>query len=208
MVTLPGFPPPDFTPGATRDETAPRYADGTSFEFSAVTMAGNTGTYVDSPFHRYEGGSDLAALPLENLVGLPAELFRLTDAKERGIGAEVFLDRDLAGAAALLHTGWDRRFGTPAYGEGAPFLTEEGARYLVEQRVVLVGIDSVNIDDSSPAAEGRRPAHSVLLAAGIPIVEHLTNLGALPLSGATFTAVPPRIEGFGTFPVRAFAVLP
>ena len=208
MVTLPGFPPPDLTPSATRDETASRYAEGTSFEFSAIAMAGNTGTYLDSPFHRYEDGSDLAALPLESLVGLPVELLRLTDSEERGIPAEAFTDRDLTGAAVLLHTGWDRHFGTPAYGDGAPFLTEAGARYLVEQRVALVGIDSVNIDDSSPAAEGRRPAHSALLAAGIPIVEHLTNLEALPLSGATFTAVPPRIEGFGTFPVRAFAVLP
>ena len=117
----------------------------------------------------------------------------------------MFLDRDLAGRAVLLHTGWDVHFGTPAYLASAPFLTGEGAAYLVEQGVTLVGIDSLNMDDTESG--GERPAHSALLAAGIHVVEHLTNLGSLPASGARFTAAPPKIEGFGTFPVRAFATL-
>ena len=145
---------------------------------------------------------------LDQLVALSAEVFRLTDATVRGIPATVFAERDVSGTAVLLHTGWDRHFGTEQYGEPAPFLSEEGAAYLVEQGVRLVGIDSVNIDDTSREAGGRRPAHSLLLAAGVPVVEHLTNLGQVPTSGAMFSAVPPKVERFGTFPVRAFAVLP
>ena len=136
-------------------------------------------------------------------VGLPAEVFHLTDAAERGIPASAFYDRELAGTAVLLHTGWDSRFGTPAYATGAPFLTEAGARHLVGAGVALVGIDSLNIDDTESG--GARPAHSLLLAAGIHVVEHLTALGELPARGARFTAAPPAVEGFGTFPVRAYA---
>ncbi len=171
-----------------------------------VTMIGNTGTYLDSPFHRYPEGGDLASLRLETLVGLPAEVFHLTDALQRGIPSSVFFDRELAGSAVLLHTGWDRHFGTPAYASGSPYLTEDGARHLVDAGVALVGIDSLNIDDTE--AGGERPAHTLLLAAGIHVVEHLTALGDVPARGARFTAVPPKVEGFGTFPVRAFAELP
>jgi arylformamidase len=115
---------------------------------------------------------------------------------------------DVAGCAVLLHTGWNRHWGTEAYGGDAPFLTGEAAQWLVDQDARLVGIDSLNIDDASAAAGGARPAHSALLAAGIPIVEHLTGLGQLPARGARFTAAPPRITGFGTFPTRAFASIP
>jgi arylformamidase len=208
LVTYPGLPAPSITPHLTREASRDLYAPGTEFQMDVLTMIGNTGTYLDSPFHRYADGGDLASLALEQLVGLRAEVFRLTDAGGRAIPAELVAERDVRGAAVLLHTGWDRHFGTDEYGAGAPFLTEEGAAYLVEQGAALVGIDSVNIDDTSAEAEGRRPAHSLLLAAGIPVVEHLTNLAQVPPSGATFTAVPPRVEGFGTFPVRAFAVLP
>ncbi|MCU1438017.1 MAG: cyclase [Naasia sp.] len=208
LVTYPGLPAPTITPHLTREGSRSSYAPGTEFAIDAITMVGNTGTYLDSPFHRYADGDDLAGLPLDRLVGLRAEVFRLVDLGERGIPAEVFADRDLRDAAVLLHTGWDRHFGRPEYGVGAPYLTGAGADHLVAQGVALVGIDSVNIDDSSPAANGERPAHSALLAAGIPVVEHLTNLRQVPTSGAAFTAVPPRIEGFGTFPVRAFAMLP
>jgi arylformamidase len=168
-----------------------------------ITMIGNTGTYLDSPWHRYEGGADLAHLGLETLVDLPTEVFHLADARERGIPASVFSDREVAGRAVLLSTGWSRHFGTPDYVTGAPFLTAEGADYLVDRGVILVGIDSLNIDDTE--GSGERPAHSALLAAGIHVVEHLTNLAELPTSGARFTATPPLVEGFGTFPVRAFA---
>jgi arylformamidase len=208
QVTYPGLPAPRIRAHLSRADSRQRYAPGTEFEIGAIHMVGNTGTYLDSPYHRYADGGDLASLPLERLVNLPAEVFRLTDSERRGIRAGVFLDRDLRGAAVLLHTGWNRHFGTPAYGEPAPFLTEEGARHLVEEGVALVGIDSLNIDDTSAEAAGARPAHSLLLAAGIPVVEHLTALERVPPSGARFTAVPPRVEGFGTFPVRAFALLP
>ena len=207
LVTLPGVPGPVITPHLTREESVARYAPGTTFAMDVVTIAGNTGTYLDSPFHRYADGVDLAGLDLATLVGLPAEVFHLTDAPERAIPAAAFAGRDVRGKAVLLHTGWDRNFGTPAYAEGAPYLSPEGVRYLADREVTLVGIDSINIDDQSPQAHGERPAHTTFLAAGIHVVEHLTNLASLPGSGARFTAVPPKIEGFGTFPVRAFAVV-
>lgn len=206
LITYPGIPAPTITPHLTREASRDHYAPGTEFAIDVITMAGNTGTYLDSPYHRYAEGGDLASLDLATLVGVRAEVFHLTDAAKRGIPAEVFLDRDLAGAAVLLHTGWSRHFGTPAYAHGAPFLTEAGARHLADAGVALVGIDSLNIDDTESG--GERPAHSILLAAGVHVVEHLTALDRLPARGARFTAVPPRIEAFGTFPVRAFAELP
>ncbi|ANJ25926.1 cyclase family protein [Agromyces aureus] len=206
LVTYPGIPAPVITPHLTREASRAAYAPGTEFEIDVIAMAGNTGTYLDSPFHRYADGGDLASLDLETLVGLPAEVFRLTDATSRGIPAEVFFDRELAGTAVLLHTGFDRRFGTPEYAHGSPYLTEAGARHLVAAGVALVGIDALNIDDTESG--GERPAHSLLLEAGIHVVEHLTGLERVPVRGARFTAVPPRVEAFGTFPVRAFAEVP
>ncbi|TXN32432.1 cyclase family protein [Lacisediminihabitans profunda] len=206
LVTYPGLPAPVITPHLTREQSIEKYAPGTQFAMDVITMIGNTGTYLDSPFHRFDGGNDLADLDLATLVDQPAEVFHLQDVSERGIPAEVFLDRDLAGKAVLLHTGWSSLFGTPGYATGAPFLTAEGARALAEAGVTLVGIDSLNIDDTE--AGGERPAHTTLLGSGIHVVEHLTNLAALPPSGSTVTAVPPKIEGFGTFPVRVFAHLP
>ena len=204
LVTYPGLPAPTITSHLTREDSRQKYAPGTEFAMDIITMIGNTGTYLDSPFHRYGDGADLAGLDLATLVDLPAEVLHLTDIG-RAVGPEVFYDRDLRGTAVLLHTGWDAHFGTPAYASGAPFLTAAGTEYLVEQGVVLVGIDSLNIDDTESG--GERPAHTGLLAAGIHVVEHLTNLGELPPHGARFTAAPPAVEGFGTFPVRAFATL-
>jgi len=203
LITYPGLPAPVFTPYLTRSDSRAKYAPGTEFEMDVITMIGNTGTYLDSPFHRYEGATDLAGLSLETLVDQPAEVFHLDDSLERGIPASVFWDRDVAGKAVLLHTGWDRHFGEPAYVTGAPFLTSDGVDYLISQGVTLVGIDSLNIDDTESG--GERPAHTGLLAAGIHVVEHLRGLEQLPPSGALFTAVPPKVEGFGTFPVRAYA---
>jgi kynurenine formamidase len=205
LVTYPGLPAPIITPHLTREDSRAKYAPGTEFAMDVVTMIGNTGTYLDSPFHRYEGGADLAGLDLATLVDLPTEVFSVTDAPERGVPASVFADRDVRGAAVLIHTGWDAHFSTPAYALGAPFLTAEATDYLISRGVVLVGIDSLNIDDTESG--GERPAHTRLLAAGIHVVEHLTNLGELPASGARFTAAPPAFEGFGTFPVRAFATI-
>jgi kynurenine formamidase len=209
LVTYPGLPAPVITPHLTREDSRSRYAPGTEFAMDLITMIGNTGTYLDSPFHRYADGRDLAGLDLSTLVGLRAEVFHLTDAWDqtrRGIRAETLADRDVRGAAVLLHTGWDQHFGTAEYGVGAPFLTAEGTQYLIAAGAMLVGIDSVNIDDTESG--GERPAHTLLLGAGVHVVEHLTNLAALPPQGARFTAAPPAVEGFGTFPVRAFAELP
>lgn len=203
MITYPGLPAPVITPFLTYEDSRSRYAPGTEFAMDMITMIGNTGTYIDSPYHRYEGGTDLSGLALETLVDQRAEVFHVQDAGERGIASSVFLDRDVRGAAVLLHTGWDKFFATDAYLRSAPFLTEEGAAYLIAQGVALVGIDSLNMDDTESG--GARPAHTLLLEAGIHVVEHLTNLGALPASGSRFTAVRPKVEGFGTFPVRAFA---
>ena len=208
LITYPGLPAPEITPFLTREDSRAKYAPGTEFAMDVITMIGNTGTYIDSPFHRYAEGGDLSSLPLERLVDLPAEVFHLTDtwsSDRRGIGPATLADRDPRGTAVLLHTGWDRHFGTPEYGRGAPFLSGEAAQFLADAEVALVGIDSLNIDDTESG--GERPAHSVLLAAGIPVVEHLAGLGSLPARGARFTAAPPAVAGFGTFPVRAHAVV-
>lgn len=194
------------TPHLTREASVAKYAPGTTFAMDVIEMIGNTGTYLDSPFHRYAEGPDLAGLDLATLVDLPAEVFHLDGLTTRGIPAGVFFDRDLRGTAVLLHTGWDRHFGTPAYGTGSPYLDAAAVEYLVAQGVALVGIDALNIDDTESG--GERPAHSGLLGAGIHVVEHLTRLGELPARGARFTAAPPAVRGFGTFPVRAFATVP
>jgi len=206
LVTYPGLPAPQITPHLTREQSRERYAPGTEFAMDVITMIGNTGTYLDSPFHRYERGADLAGLDLATLVDLPAEVVHLTDLTTRGIPAGVLLDRELRGAAVLLHTGWDRHFGTPDYGTGSPYLETEAVDLLIERGAVLVGIDALNIDDTESG--GERPAHTRLLGAGVHVVEHLTGLGELPARGARFTAAPPAVRGFGTFPVRAFAVVP
>ena len=205
MITYPGLPGPEITPHLTREESRGRYSPGTEFAIGRISLVGNTGTYLDSPYHRYPGGADLAAVPLERTADLPAVVVRVTGTRQRGIDVGALAALDVRGVAVLLHTGDDARFGSPAYAEGAHFLTEAGAAWLAGQEPALVGIDSVNID---AAADGRRPAHSLLLAAGIPVVEHLTGLAQLPPAGSWFTAAPLRIEGFGTIPVRAFARLP
>ena len=202
MVTYPGLPAPEIDAHLTREASRGVYAPGTEFHIGRITMVGNTGTYLDSPFHRYDGGIDLAGLPLESLVDLSALVVTVAD---RAIDVAHLAELQVTGHAVLLHTGWDRHWRTPEYGTGAPYLTAAGARWLAEQGAALVGIDSVNIDSTDG---GERPAHSTLLAAGIPVVEHLTGLDALPVTGARFTAVPPRIAGFGTFPVRAYAAVP
>ncbi|WP_412538828.1 cyclase family protein [Longispora sp. K20-0274] len=205
MTTYPGLPGPEFTPFLTRADSRGHYAKGTEFAIDRIQMVGNTGTYLDSPFHRYEGGTDLAGLPLESVADLPVVVVRLTGAAERGVTARALAAVDVAGRAVLLHTGWDRHWRTPAYGDPAPYLAEDGARHLVEAGARLVGIDSVNIDATD---RDTRPAHSILLGAGVPVLEHLTNLGELPVHGARLHAVPAPVRDFGTFPVRAYAVVP
>ena len=205
MTTYPGLPGPEITPYLTREASRDLYAPGTEFAIDRITMLGNTGTYLDSPYHRYAGGADLADVPLSALAGLPAVVVRLADSGRRGVDVGALAALAVEGHAVLLHTGWDRNWGTDRYGQDAPYLTRAGARWLADHGARLVGIDSVNIDD---AADGERPAHSLLLAAGIPVVEHLTGLDQVPATGARFTATPPRLRAFGTFPVRAFASVP
>jgi arylformamidase len=205
MITYPGLPGPAITPYLTREDSREHYAPGTEFAIDRLSLIGNTGTYLDAPFHRYADGADLTAIPLAQTVDLPAVVARLTGSAQRGIDVGALAALDVRGAAVLLHTGDDTRFGTPSYAEGRHFLTGAGADWLAQHGAALVGIDAVNIDDT---ADPERPAHTRLLAAGIPIVEHLTGLDQLPPTGVRFTAVPLRIEGMGTIPVRAFARLP
>jgi arylformamidase len=208
MTTFPGLPGPDVQAHLTWADSRSRYAEGTEFSMERITMLGQTGTYLDTPRHRYEGGTDLAGVSLDRLADLPALVVRTAGNGRRAVGVADLEPLTVAGHAVLLHTGGDRLFGSPDYAVDAPYLTGEAAALLVERGAALVGIDAVNLDDMSDEAAGERPAHTVLLAAGIPIVEHLTNLAELPPTGARFTAAPPRIVGFGTFPVRAYAELP
>lgn len=200
MVTYKGLPAPLICDYLSREASRSLYARGTEFQIGRIDMVANTGTYVDSPFHRYANGKDLAELPLESLANLAAVVVR---AAGRAIDRSVFGSLNVRGKAVLLHTGWDRHRRTDAYFEGHPFLTRDAADWLASSGTALVGIDSYNIDDT---ADGSRPAHSVLLGAEIPICEHMRGLGALPDGGFRFSAVPVKIRGFGSFPVRAFAL--
>lgn len=201
MTTYKGLPGPHICDFLTREASRAHYAGGVEFHIGRIDMVANTGTYVDAPFHRYPDGLDLAELPLERLAHLDAVVVRSAGP---AIGPELFDGLDLRGKAALVHTGWDRHWRTPAYQEGSPYLTRAAAERLVEAGVALAGIDSHNIDD---VTDGTRPVHSLLLGAGIPVCEHLTGLGQLPAGGFRFYAAPVKVKAFGTFPVRAFAVL-
>jgi kynurenine formamidase len=203
MVTYPGLPGPVITDHLSREASRERYAPGTEFHIGRIDMIANTGTYLDSPSHRWADGADLAGLALESLALLRGVVVRSTGP---AIDASAFAGVDVAGAAVLVHTGWDAHWATERYGgPGAPFLTSDAAAALVDGGAALVGIDSVNIDDT---ADGTRPAHTALLRAGIPIVEHLRGLELLTDGEAfTFTAVPVAVRGMGTFPVRAFAAV-
>ena len=204
LVTYPGLPAPEISEHLSREASAARYAPGVTFQIGRISLVANTGTYLDSPWHRYAEGKDLSGLPLEALVDLEGVLLRATGTGRRAIDVLELAPLEVRGKAVLLHTGWDVHFGTPRYAKEAPFLTEAGAAWLVEHGAALVGIDSINIDDAGDAA---RPAHSRLLAAGIPIVEHLRELEQLPATGFRFSAAPPRIQGLGSFPVRAYAIV-
>lgn len=203
MITYRGLPAPVICDFLSREESRSHYADGTEFNIARIDMVANTGTYVDSPFHRFADGIDLAGLPLESLVDLEGIVMRVEDAG-RAISAAVFENIDLRGKAVLVHTGWSRHWRTEQYFEGHPFLNRAAAEYLVAAGAALVGIDSYNIDDTS---DGRRPAHTILLGNRIPICEHMCGLENLPDRGFRFHAAPVKVKAFGTFPVRAYAVL-
>ena len=206
MITYQGLPAPVITDHLTREASQQIYAPGTSFQIGKIEMVANTGTYLDSPFHRYADGTDLAGLDLYSLANLDGIVVRQVDSPTRAIAVDALSGLDLHGKAVLFHTGWDRRWRTAAYADGShPFLTAEAAEHLAQVGAALVGIDSYNIDDTK---DGNRPAHSVLLKHGVPIVEHLCGLGELPDEGFKFFAVPVKVKGMGTFPVRAFGVVP
>ncbi len=204
MTTYKGFPGPHICDFWTREDSAAHYDDGSSFQIGRIDMIANTGTYLDAPFHRYADGADLAGIELEQMAALPGLVVRQPWENDLAVDAARFEGLDVAGKAVLVHTGWDRHWGTDAYFDDHPFLTAEAAAFLVDGGARLVGIDSHNIDDTRTKG---RPVHSTLLGAGVLICEHMTNLGALPDQGFAFTAVPPKIQGMGTFPVRAFARL-
>ena len=204
MTTYPGLPGPQICDFWTREVSAANYDDGSSFHIGRIDMVANTGTYLDAPFHRYAEGMDLADLQLPLLAELPAIVVRRPWDQGIAIDAVHFECADVRGKAVLVHTGWDQHWRTDRYGVEHPYLTADAADWLVAGGAALVGIDSNNIDDVRVRA---RPVHTRLLGAGIPICEHMTGLGQLPDEGFRFSAVPPKVRGMGTFPVRAYAVL-
>lgn len=203
MITYKGLPGPVICDVLSREASRSHYAPGTEFHIGQIEMVANTGTYVDAPFHRFAGGKDLAELPLASLANLDGVVIRIGPG-QRAVDVDAFRRLDLAGKAVLVDTGWSSHWRTERYFEGHPFLTAAAADYLVKAGAVLVGIDSPNIDDTE---DGNRPVHTNLLHNEIPIVEHLTNLHALPDDGFKFFAVPVKVRAFGTFPVPAFAVV-
>ena len=205
MITYKGLPAPVITDYLTREDSRARYSPGTEFHIGKIEMVANTGTYLDSPYHRYARGKDLAALDLTSLANLDGLVVRCLDREDPAITEHSFGAIDVRDKAVLVHTGWDKHWRTEEYSSGNhPFLTEGAATYLAENAAVLVGIDSFNIDATR---DGNRPAHSVLLGHDIPIVEHLCGLRDLPDSGFKFFAVPVKVRQFGTFPVRAFGIV-
>jgi kynurenine formamidase len=206
MITYKGLPPPVITDHLSREQSRSFYAPGTEFNIGKIEMVANTGTYLDSPFHRYEDGADLAGLGLYSLANLDALVVRMVSAPKREISFDAVAGLEVSGKAVLFHTGWDQHWRTEGYSDGShPFLSADAAKYLAEAGAALVGIDSYNIDDT---VDNSRPAHSILLRKGVPIVEHLCELGELPDDNFKFFAVPVKVKNFGTFPVRAFAIVP
>ena len=204
MVTYKGLPAPIICDYLSREASRSRYAEGTEFHIGKIEMVANTGTYLDSPFHRYAHGKDMSELPLDSLAELESVVVRASARSQRAITHEAVRALDLRGKAVLIHTGWDQHWRTDQYFEGHPFLTADAAKYLVDSGAALVGIDSFNIDCTD---DGHRPVHTILLGAEIPIVEHLCGLQQLPERGFRFSAAPVKVKGFGTFPVRAYASL-
>src|SRR6516225_336090 len=202
MITYKGLPAPIVCDYLSREASRKLYAPGTEFHIGKIEMVANTGTYLDSPFHRYADGKDLSELPLERLADLEAVVVRW-GRRGRAVGLSAFEGRPFRGKAVLIDTGWSAHWRTDRYFEGHPYLTGDAAEYLQRARATLVGIDSYNIDDTDDLT---RPVHSTLLGAEIPIVEHLTGLERMPEEGVRFFAVPVKVQGMGTFPVRAFGI--
>jgi kynurenine formamidase len=204
MVTYKGLPAPIICDFLSREESRKLYREGTEFHIGRIDMVANTGTYLDSPFHRYADGADLSELSLSQVADLDGICVRALAARGRALDASVFQGVDVRDKAVLVHTGWDANWRSDRYFEGHPFLTRDAAEALRDAGARLVGIDSLNIDDTEDLS---RPAHSILLGAAIPIVEHMCNLESLPTGGFRFFAVPVKVKAFGTFPVRAFGII-
>jgi kynurenine formamidase len=204
LVTYHGMPAPEISDWLSRDASRARYAPGTTFQIGRISMIANTGTYIDAPFHRYPDGADIAGYALEAVADLPGIVVQATQRDGRAVGPDRFRARQVRGKAVLVHTGWDANWATDRYHVGHPFLTKGTADALIAGGAALVGIDSLNIDDDK---DGARPVHTALLGQGIAIVEHMTGLAALPDEGFRFFAVPPRVQGMGSLPVRAFALV-
>jgi kynurenine formamidase len=204
MATHPGIPGPTISAFLTHEASIGRYADGTTFEIGRIDLVTNTGTYLDTPAHRFPGRGDLASLELARVVDLDGVLVDCRGRSEKAIGRDAFEGVDIAGRAVLVATGWDAHWGTEAYLSDNPFLAGDAAQHLVDYGAALIGIDSLNID---ALTDPRRPAHTAILDAGLPLVEHLTGLDQLPSHGWRFFAAPPRVRGMGTFPIRAFAIV-
>jgi kynurenine formamidase len=203
MTTHPGLPGPIVCDFLSRADSRSRYAEGVEFHIGRIDMVANTGTYIDSPFHRYENGDDISKLSLSSLVDMECVVVNVPFATTRVISAAAFANVDVRGKAVLVNTGWDVNWQKPAYlGDDNPHLTEDAAAALAERGAALVGIDSVNIDS---LVDKRRPVHTILLGRQIPIVEHLCNLGSIT-GEARFFAAPVAVRGVGTFPVRAYAI--
>lgn len=204
LVTYQGLPAPIICDYLSREKSREIYDEGTEFQIGRIEMVANTGTYIDCPFHRYEQGKDLSQVAIEAFTDLEGIVIRADYRKTSAIDGTFFKGKEVRNRAILVHTGWDIHWNTDEYFQNHPFLTEDAAVYLRQCGVKLVGIDSMNIDSTKGKS---RPVHSTLLAADILIVEHLCNLGGLPDEGFTFSAVPPKFKGVGTFPVRAMAKL-
>ncbi len=204
MTTYKGLPSPVIRDYLSREDSRSHYSNGTEFFIGSIEMVRNTGTYLDSPFHRHANGKDLSHLPLSSLADLDGIVVRIPRQPTKSIDAACFGELDLEKKAVLIHTGWAKHWRTEQYFTGHPFLTRDAAQLLVERKASLVGIDSYNIDST---ADGGRPVHTLLLQADIPIVEHMCNLETLPEKGFSFFAVPTKVKGFASFPVRAFAIL-
>lgn len=203
MNTLPGLPGPIVSDFLSRADSRPAYRGEAEFHIGRIDMVANTGTYLDAPFHRFADGEDIGQIALARLAALPGIVVDLPDG-ERALRAGHLAGLDVAGRAVLVHTGWSSRWRTPSYGEGAPYIARDAAEQFVDGGAALVGIDGINVDSMEDPS---RPTHTLLLARGILIVEHLTNLAALAGRPFTFFAVPPPLRGLGTFTVRAFAVI-
>lgn len=202
LVTYSGLPAAGIQDYWTRQESGKYYEEGTSFHVGKMELVGNTGTYIDTPFHRYENGKDLNDISLDQVTDLEGIVIHVPFEKNIRINYHVFKDLPVQNCAVLIHTGWDRFWGCERYFNDHPYVTEQAARYLADQKVKLVGIDSYNIDDTTAKS---RPVHSILLKNDILIVEHMCKLNDIPDEPFTFSAIPVRIKGMGSYPVRAFA---